>query len=145
MFVCFIQDYSNRGNKKFGDKCENTTECGFPGSVCDPKVKQCQCSPDLPATNHIDKCGKGKLGNFLYGFWRTPSYFITRTVFQITKKKKNENNFDELWAKSGIDHLLIFSNHSNLFFQINKRLINLPRQIKKVGSPENVVCDWNDR
>uniref|UniRef100_A0A1B0CAY1 EB domain-containing protein n=2 Tax=Lutzomyia longipalpis TaxID=7200 RepID=A0A1B0CAY1_LUTLO len=51
-------DYSNRGNRKFGDKCEVTNDCGFPGSICDSKKKSCQCVPELPATNHIDKCGK---------------------------------------------------------------------------------------
>uniref|UniRef100_A0A182QRG6 EGF-like domain-containing protein n=1 Tax=Anopheles farauti TaxID=69004 RepID=A0A182QRG6_9DIPT len=51
-------DASSRGSKKFGDKCESTTECGFAGSFCDPKKHTCQCTVDLPATNHIDKCGK---------------------------------------------------------------------------------------
>ncbi|XP_018799196.1 PREDICTED: uncharacterized protein LOC108975281 isoform X3 [Bactrocera latifrons] len=51
-------DYASRGQKKFGDKCENTLECGFPGSICDAKKKSCQCTEDLPVTNHIDKCGK---------------------------------------------------------------------------------------
>ncbi|XP_037947216.1 uncharacterized protein LOC119679109 isoform X2 [Teleopsis dalmanni] len=51
-------DFASRGNKKFGDKCERTLECGFPGSTCDQKKKSCQCTEDLPVTNHIDKCGK---------------------------------------------------------------------------------------
>lgn len=51
------ESMENRGNKKFGDKCENTQECGFRGSICDSVKKSCQCLPDLPATNHIDKCG----------------------------------------------------------------------------------------
>ncbi|KAJ6637205.1 Glycerophosphodiester phosphodiesterase GDPD5, partial [Pseudolycoriella hygida] len=50
--------YASRGTKKFGDKCESTLECGFPGSICDPKKKSCQCVENLPITNHIDKCGK---------------------------------------------------------------------------------------
>lgn len=57
----FFIDYASRGQKKFGDKCENTLECGFPGSICDAKKKSCQCTEDLPVTNHIDKCGKGLL------------------------------------------------------------------------------------
>ncbi|KAM8705282.1 hypothetical protein ACLKA7_009704 [Drosophila subpalustris] len=51
-------DYASRGQKKFGDKCENTLECGFPGSICDPKKRSCQCTEDLHVTNHFDKCGK---------------------------------------------------------------------------------------
>ncbi|XP_023035434.2 uncharacterized protein LOC6649598 isoform X1 [Drosophila willistoni] len=51
-------DYASRGQKKYGDKCDNTLECGFPGSICDPKKKSCQCTEDLPVTNHFDKCGK---------------------------------------------------------------------------------------
>ncbi|XP_022209429.2 uncharacterized protein LOC111065516 isoform X2 [Drosophila obscura] len=51
-------DYASRGQKKFGDKCDNTLECGFPGSICDPKKKSCQCTEDLAVTNHFDKCGK---------------------------------------------------------------------------------------
>ncbi|XP_005176102.2 uncharacterized protein LOC101892199 isoform X2 [Musca domestica] len=51
-------DYASRGQKKFGDKCDNTLECGFPGSICDTKKKSCQCTEDLPVTNHFDKCGK---------------------------------------------------------------------------------------
>ncbi|XP_053667781.1 uncharacterized protein LOC128718133 [Anopheles marshallii] len=56
-------DASSRGSKKFGDKCESTTECGFAGSFCDPKKHTCQCTVDLPATNHIDKCGKKRQVN----------------------------------------------------------------------------------
>ncbi|XP_061506282.1 uncharacterized protein LOC1275930 isoform X2 [Anopheles gambiae] len=56
-------DASTRGSKKFGDKCESTTECGFAGSFCDPKKHTCQCTVDLPATNHIDKCGKKRQVN----------------------------------------------------------------------------------
>ncbi|XP_070138213.1 uncharacterized protein jus isoform X3 [Drosophila bipectinata] len=59
-------DYASRGQKKFGDKCENTLECGFPGSICDPKKKSCQCTEDLPVTNHIDKCGKGRRERVLF-------------------------------------------------------------------------------
>ena len=55
----FFTDYASRGAKKFGDKCNNTLECGFPGSICDSKKKACQCTEDLQITNHIDKCGKG--------------------------------------------------------------------------------------
>ncbi|XP_037910440.1 uncharacterized protein LOC119651124 isoform X2 [Hermetia illucens] len=51
-------DNATRGNKKFGDRCEDTVECGFPGSICDPRKKSCQCIEDLPVTNHLDKCGK---------------------------------------------------------------------------------------
>ncbi|GAB0093532.1 uncharacterized protein DMENIID0001_086830 [Sergentomyia squamirostris] len=58
-------DYASRGNGKFGDKCEVTNDCGFPGSICDAKKKSCQCVPELPATNHIDKCGKGETKSFL--------------------------------------------------------------------------------
>ncbi|XP_017848053.1 uncharacterized protein LOC108603614 isoform X2 [Drosophila busckii] len=56
-------DYASRGQKKFGDKCENTLECGFPGSICDPKKKSCQCTEDLHVTNHFDKCGKAAAVN----------------------------------------------------------------------------------
>ncbi|XP_073980800.1 uncharacterized protein isoform X2 [Rhodnius prolixus] len=45
------------GTKKFGDKCEETSECGFRGAICNPSLKTCQCRPGLTATNHIDKCG----------------------------------------------------------------------------------------
>ncbi|KAJ1528081.1 hypothetical protein ONE63_007998 [Megalurothrips usitatus] len=31
--------------------------------MCDPKTKACRCVPDLPATNHIDKCGKSAAVN----------------------------------------------------------------------------------
>lgn len=55
----FSIDYGNRGIKKFGDKCDSTHECGFPGSICDSKKRSCQCIEELPVTNHIDKCGKG--------------------------------------------------------------------------------------
>lgn len=60
LFFFLSSDYASRGQKKFGDKCDNTLECGFPGSICDTKKKSCQCTEDLPVTNHFDKCGKGK-------------------------------------------------------------------------------------
>lgn len=59
-FLLSLTDYANRGEKKFGDKCESTTECGFPDSICDSKKRSCQCVVHLPVTNHIDKCGRGK-------------------------------------------------------------------------------------
>ncbi|XP_039289690.1 uncharacterized protein LOC111047608 isoform X3 [Nilaparvata lugens] len=52
------EDMTGRGSKKFGDKCGDTMECGFRGSVCDPNKHSCQCRPELTATNHIDKCGE---------------------------------------------------------------------------------------
>lgn len=60
-FLCTLTDTANRGLKKFGDKCEKTEECGFPGSICDSKKRSCQCIEELPVTNHIDKCGKGNV------------------------------------------------------------------------------------
>lgn len=62
-FLLSITDYANRGKKKFGDKCESTTECGFPDSICDSKKRSCQCMEHLAVTNHIDKCGKGESNN----------------------------------------------------------------------------------
>lgn len=46
-------------DKKFGDKCNSTSECAFEGSVCDKALGTCQCTEDVPITNHLDKCGKG--------------------------------------------------------------------------------------
>lgn len=51
-------ELADRGMKKFGDRCNNTQECGFVGSECDAAKKQCLCISDLPITNHIDRCGK---------------------------------------------------------------------------------------
>lgn len=56
-----------RGEKKlFGDKCNNTQECGFDGSVCDDINGRCVCRHDVPITNHLDKCGVGKSIFFNY-------------------------------------------------------------------------------
>ncbi|CAH0558957.1 unnamed protein product [Brassicogethes aeneus] len=46
----------NRGEKKFGDKCTYTDECGFDGAICDDRM-HCNCIPELPITNHLNKCG----------------------------------------------------------------------------------------
>lgn len=51
-------DYPNRGTKLFGDYCDETKECGFLGAECAKNRKRCECQEHLPATNHIDKCGK---------------------------------------------------------------------------------------
>ncbi|CAG9829365.1 unnamed protein product [Diabrotica balteata] len=51
-----IDDY----NQKFGDKCRDTKQCAFDGAVCDDITHKCLCKPDLPVTNHIDKCGISK-------------------------------------------------------------------------------------
>lgn len=48
------------GDKKFGDRCESSSECGVIGGYCDPSKKTCQCNPELQVTNHIDRCGKGE-------------------------------------------------------------------------------------
>lgn len=60
------ESLEGRGNKKFGDRCEFTVECGFRGSVCDPGLKSCQCLPHLTATNHIDKCGQGQFHPIIF-------------------------------------------------------------------------------
>lgn len=70
-----FSDYVSRGSKKFGDKCESTLECGFPGSICDSKKKSCQCVEDLPVTNHIDKCGKGEMRVF---------FLLLKYLFEIS-------------------------------------------------------------
>ncbi|XP_026682980.1 uncharacterized protein LOC103514133 [Diaphorina citri] len=48
---------AGRGEKKFGDKCVETKECGVENSFCDEGSKQCQCLPEFSVTNHYDKCG----------------------------------------------------------------------------------------
>jgi hypothetical protein len=62
-----------RGDKKIGDKCNETKECGFDGAVCSgDKKSTCQCIPELPASNHIDKCGKG--------MYESPAHDSRRTM-----------------------------------------------------------------
>uniref|UniRef100_A0A1B6D9A5 EB domain-containing protein n=1 Tax=Clastoptera arizonana TaxID=38151 RepID=A0A1B6D9A5_9HEMI len=56
-----------RGNKKFGDRCEETHECGFDNSICDKQKKLCQCLPEYPVTNHIDKCESEPRGDKKFG------------------------------------------------------------------------------
>ncbi|XP_065333684.1 uncharacterized protein jus isoform X1 [Cloeon dipterum] len=51
------------GDKKFGDRCESSSECGVRGGFCDPVKKTCQCKPELQVTNHIDRCGKEAIVN----------------------------------------------------------------------------------
>jgi hypothetical protein len=48
-----------RGDRKIGDTCNRTNDCVFEGANCTGTKKlTCQCLPELPASNHIDKCGK---------------------------------------------------------------------------------------
>lgn len=56
----FFSDPHGRGDKKFSDRCDTTNDCGFAGSICDPKMKVCTCDREVSATNHIDKCGRRK-------------------------------------------------------------------------------------
>lgn len=51
-------DMVGRGDKMYDDRCNNTIDCGFWGSVCHAGIGRCHCSSELPITNHIDKCGK---------------------------------------------------------------------------------------
>lgn len=60
-----LSDLSGRGSKKFGDVCEVDNECGFAGSYCESKKKLCTCREEFEATNHLDKCGHGKLRSLL--------------------------------------------------------------------------------
>lgn len=55
-----VAAFENRGSLKFGDRCTKTQECGFEGSVCDEIKGLCTCMSEVPVTNHLDKCGKGK-------------------------------------------------------------------------------------
>jgi hypothetical protein len=50
---------NQHGDKKIGDPCNRTSDCGFEGANCaGVKKSTCQCLPDLTASNHVDKCGK---------------------------------------------------------------------------------------
>uniref|UniRef100_A0A6P7GA72 Uncharacterized protein LOC114339579 n=1 Tax=Diabrotica virgifera virgifera TaxID=50390 RepID=A0A6P7GA72_DIAVI len=53
----YAQESGDDYNQKFGDKCRDTKQCAFDGAVCDDITHKCLCKPDLPVTNHIDKCG----------------------------------------------------------------------------------------
>lgn len=54
----YAQDTGDGGNnQKFGDKCRHTKQCTFEGAICDDITHKCLCKPDLPVTNHMDKCG----------------------------------------------------------------------------------------
>ncbi|KAK6617599.1 hypothetical protein RUM44_005187 [Polyplax serrata] len=66
------------GGLKFGDKCKETAECDFEGSICDSVLKLCQCIPELPVTNHLDKCGKAASVNDSCSF----NEQCEQTVFQ---------------------------------------------------------------
>lgn len=73
--MCILSDLSGRGPKKFGDVCKVDNECGFAGSYCEPKKKLCTCKEEFEATNHLDKCGYGKLGSLYNIYWRN---FVTK-------------------------------------------------------------------
>ena len=45
---------------KHADHCNTQADCPYKGFMCDPTEKKCLCRPELPATNHLDKCGKCK-------------------------------------------------------------------------------------
>ncbi|XP_068081892.1 uncharacterized protein jus [Anabrus simplex] len=49
-----------RGKAKYGDPCNDTLTCSFEGSLCTGIASRmtCQCDPEMPATNSLDKCGK---------------------------------------------------------------------------------------
>ncbi|KAL1490319.1 hypothetical protein ABEB36_013034 [Hypothenemus hampei] len=59
LLLSHVQDNesNDEANKKFGDRCGFTRECGFEGAICDDLTHTCLCKPDLPVTNHLDKCG----------------------------------------------------------------------------------------
>lgn len=66
-------------------------------------MKVCQCASEVPATNHIDKCGKGK-------FKKQP-IFIKRIFFQC-KYFRHEKNV--LKIISGTEQLISdFIAHAN--------------------------------
>lgn len=88
-----------RGDKKFGDRCENTTECGFRGSICDPIKHSCQCRSEFPVTNHIDKCGVGKLKSLTYSIeWSFSSSIVNNLwlyIFYFTELLQHSH----IWEK----------------------------------------------
>ncbi|EEZ98417.2 uncharacterized protein jus isoform X1 [Tribolium castaneum] len=54
-------DSGNKDKNLFGDKCTVDGDCEFVGAVCEVHGNgngKCQCGPDVPVTNHIDKCGE---------------------------------------------------------------------------------------
>ncbi|KAL0832513.1 hypothetical protein ABMA28_000729 [Loxostege sticticalis] len=51
-----------------GDACTLDSDCTFPSAVCDSGQKTCQCHPDVPVSNHVDKCGKAAGINQTCGF-----------------------------------------------------------------------------
>lgn len=93
LFFFLLTDYASRGTKKFGDKCDETRECGFPGSECEKKKKSCQCHEHLPVTNHIDKCGKGELTTFFFFLFSLISSKKSISKLVGVKNWKNTPNF----------------------------------------------------
>ncbi|GLH10998.1 EB module, partial [Gryllus bimaculatus] len=46
-----------RGEKKWGDQCNDTLQCGYDNAQCAGAQRRvCDCHPDFPATNNLDKC-----------------------------------------------------------------------------------------
>ncbi|KAL4710796.1 hypothetical protein ACJJTC_009345 [Scirpophaga incertulas] len=64
---------------KFGDACSTVAQCMFPQAVCDDQQKTCQCHPDVPVTNHYDKCGKPASINQTCGFNEQCEYVDFKT------------------------------------------------------------------
>ncbi|KAK9737860.1 hypothetical protein QE152_g10362 [Popillia japonica] len=73
-----IVDVVIRGTKKFGDRCNDSAQCGFDGSFCNGGM--CMCIEDLPITNHIDKCGKEARINESCFFTEQCEVLTSRTV-----------------------------------------------------------------
>ncbi|XP_059056655.1 uncharacterized protein LOC131850453 isoform X1 [Achroia grisella] len=59
--LCLAQ-YDTASNKnsrgRYGDTCSTAVDCNFTDSICDEVQKICMCHPDVPVSNHVDKCGK---------------------------------------------------------------------------------------
>ncbi|KAI8423971.1 hypothetical protein MSG28_002637 [Choristoneura fumiferana] len=78
--IAVLYDPASRGTAIYGDPCSLTIDCGFPDSVCDENLKTCQCDPQKPVTNYVDKCGK----------------HICREPFKLRQKNPDRDTFKHL-------------------------------------------------
>ncbi|KAI8423969.1 hypothetical protein MSG28_002637 [Choristoneura fumiferana] len=80
LLISPLCDPASRGTAIYGDPCSLTIDCGFPDSVCDENLKTCQCDPQKPVTNYVDKCGK----------------HICREPFKLRQKNPDRDTFKHL-------------------------------------------------
>ncbi|KAM3960988.1 EB domain-containing julius seizure protein [Aphomia sociella] len=103
--LCLAQYHtaSNKNSRgRYSDTCSTVADCNFTHSICDDVQKTCMCHPDVPVSNHYDKCGKPASINETCMFNEQCEYLNVMTLCRNEKCVCKHDMIPEVTVDGGV-------------------------------------------